>query len=1063
MAIDRLHPMSVCRASAGTGKTFTLAAYYVGLLLSGESYRNILAVTFTNKATAEMKERILGYLYSIATGTVDKNFLEKALMFSRFNASVSLDDATIVRRAEHCFRQMLLDYDSVQVSTIDSFLQTLLSGMAKMLDKGAGFRVELNLKQVIIHAVDRMLTTNMNERLRAIMAEYLQEQIGQERKWDVRGTIIEQALELFKEQVQMLISDGEVELDETVIRRYQQALSRWRSLPEMQNLQNMVAQAKIANEGANKPDRDYANAIARLERSMAGDRTLAKKDIFRALTEKKMEKNTDPLWQSICEQAKECLKRYYEYELTGKCLSDMRLMQSLLHEIRYTLQDDNRMLLAETANTLRAALKKGDADFILEKAGIRYKHIMIDEFQDTSTLQWEVFRPLIADVLAGEGHTLLIVGDVKQSIYRWRNGDWHIMAELGTETDPFVHYFNPAFAPLVRNFRSRRNVVQFNLSTMREVCALVDGVDASLYDEGYVGDENVATFYNTKNDGGFVRLRAYPKSASKSKDGSGSLAERTLRSERVTRDILDDMFATIKQLIDAGEQPSDILILVRTKKQADRVVKYYHSLSWCGQVRLVSSDSFRLEQSPSVQMIIHGLQAADDPVAKRFVDLNATTVQADWFAHLQAAATLPFYEYVQEVVRLLLCDADGVFLYDDIAYVNCFLDKVLDFVATEGSDKAAFLQYWEDKMREDAISASDTNAMRIMTVHSSKGLESKSLFIPFCNWEMLTTRHPPKLWCQACVTPLGNVPPLRQVPILWSKEMTYTAYKDDYEAEEKAQKIDNLNVLYVALTRAADNLYIYTDYKLNKKREVGMEHVGALMLHTYGLVTPLVEAFDAYEDDTKPCYVEYTVGQAPYIRPPKAAEKADLFSFRQVPEVQATLQSNSRQVRFRQSQESVLYGLFDERKAQEIIAHINIGNLCHDVLAQMETREDQQTVLDAYCARGVIANEEERQAVENLLNRAWSNAQMCQWFDGSWDLLREQSILVQGEERRPDRVMLSGSKAIVLDYKFGAKDPKYPKQVQEYMAVMQQLGYQEVEGYLWYAQEGVLETVQSKK
>ena len=155
----------------------------------------------------------------------------------------------------------------------------------------------------------------------------------------------------------------------------------------------------------------------------------------------------------------------------------------------------------------------------------------------------------------------------------------------------------------------------------------------------------------------------------------------------------------------------------------------------------------------------------------------------------------------------------------------------------------------------------------------------------------------------------------------------------------------------------------------------------------------------------------------------------------------------------------MLYGLFGEEKAQQMIAHINIGSLCHDILAHIETREDQQTVVDQYMQRGVIESEEQRREVESLLNLAWENPQMCEWFDGSWDLLREQAMMVNGEEKRPDRVMLKGDKAIVLDYKFGAPNPKYHRQVQEYMEVMRLLGYREVEGYLWYAQQAELERV----
>ena len=1100
MAMDFYHPMNVCRASAGTGKTFTLAAYYVGLLLSGESYRNILAVTFTNKATAEMKERILGYLYGIATGTGDEAFLKKALELTMthpdppYECTPKIKDfsgtpqgrESVRARAEQCFREMLLDYDNVQVSTIDSFLQTLLAGMAKMLGKAAGFRVELNLKQVITKAVDRLLTTDMSPALQQIMGDYLQEQLRQEGRWDIRQTLINLALDLYNEQVQMLVSDGKVELDEKTISAYKRSLDRWAQLPEMQNLQNMVAQAKNDNEALAKPDKDVGKAIMRIERSLAGDKTLPSKDWFRWLTENKLAKTTDPLLLSINEQAARCGKIYRECMLTRSCLNDMRLMKSLLQEIETCLQDENRMLLAKTANTLRNALKEGDADFVLEKAGIRYKHIMIDEFQDTSTLQWQVFRPLIADVLAGEGHTLLIVGDIKQSIYRWRNGDWHIMAELGTESDPFQAYYNKDFAPLVKNFRSRRNVVQFNLQTMMRVCELNDANRRvkALYDEGYKtlpipplkGGEiespfkgdleglNLSDFYNTKNDGGFVRLRVYPQCRASKKE-TASLAEQTLQKERVQQDILTDMFATIRQLLDKGERASDIMILVRKNDIAQQVVDFYNTqVDWHEQVRIVSADSFHIDQSQSVQMIINALLATDPAqnIARRYVDLHLPEnhpAKTNLQERLAATNDLPLYEQVQAIVRLLLCDEQGMFLGDDLAYVNCFMDKLMNYVATEGANRQAFLQYWADMMHTDSISAPDTNAMRIMTVHSSKGLESKTLFIPFCNWAVVDNTKHPNLWCEACVEPQGNVKRLKQVPVPWKQAMEGTDYEAAYIAEAEAQRVDNLNLLYVALTRAADNLYLYTDYPVQKTEVEIDHHVGTLLMNAYGLKEAALEAFENYSDETQPCFVEYTLGEEPYIHRPKQEQKADLFSFRCAEELPAAMQSNDDQVRFRQSQESMLYGLFGEEKAEQMIAHINIGSLCHDILAHIETREEQQAVVDQYMQRGVIESEEQRREVESLLNRAWENPRMCEWFDGSWDLLREQAMMVNGEEKRPDRVMLKGDKAIVLDYKFGAPNPKYHRQVQEYMEVMRLLGYREVEGYLWYAQQAELERI----
>ncbi|MCR5049726.1 MAG: UvrD-helicase domain-containing protein [Paludibacteraceae bacterium] len=1064
--IDLKHPLNVCRASAGTGKTFTLAAYYVGLLLSGESFRSILAVTFTNKATAEMRERIIQYLYGIAYKE-ENSFFQTAKKF--MIRDMQLSDAELRSRAERCFREMLLDYDNVQVQTIDSFLQSLQSGIAGVLHLSTGMNTELDINHVISTAVEQLLTTHLTDNIRELMDKYLNVQLDKDNRWDVRNAICAMAKELYNESVQSLDSQGKVVFDAGQIEAYREKLkTNWENNPRRKELSALVLPFKNkeftgANSGYLKTAIDYLTA------SLEDPEKVEKKYLFRGLTDTQYEKASAGKWTELPQDAvqaivqatdlgKQLCSDYYTYTLTVEFSHEMQLMSALRERINDILAQQDSVFLAETANRLCRALHSGDADFILEKAGVRYKHVLMDEFQDTSKLQWSVFRRLLDDVLATYGNTLLVVGDIKQSIYRWRNGDWHIMAELGKPNGAYADYNNAKFKNLSRSFRSCENVVRFNLSLFRHVVLSSSEQSQELfktiYDEGFQ-ENNLDDYYQTeKKSGGYVRFRAFAK---KSKEkGDESDASSYNPQEVMTY----DMFDAMENLLQNGAHASDLMVLVRRNKEAMFITGMKSQLSesdypFLSRTRFVSSDSYLLDASRDVLTVISALQymTTKDVLAARMI---AENTQRDVSLLQTISTSIPLYEMVSEIIRLLLCNEQGLYHGTETAYLDAFLDQTRTYVTRYGSCLKEFLEYWEDTLHSKAISTSADNAVRIMTVHSSKGLEAQTLFVPFCDWTREVGQIHPKVWCEG--KPQDMAEKIGFVPIQEGSKMEKSEYSAEYQEEHINMAIDNLNMLYVALTRARDNLYVSSCFSLNKDNKLGKnDHVGTYLLENTGLTTQIQHP-DELDSVWDMPYAEYAIGGKPVI----AGEKEESTEN----EIELQLCSNSDRVCFVQSQDSLLYTDYGE-EAERRAARIEIGNICHEVFARLTEKivshHDWQVqlnaILDDFETQGLIESPDQRKDVFFLVSKAWNDPLMQKWFRTPFVVEAEQALYMDGKEYRPDRVMVdkTAGKAIVVDYKFGARrDDKYSDQVRLYMRAMRLMNYDNVEGYLWYARTGEL-------
>ena len=1037
--LDKKRPITICKASAGTGKTYTLAAYYVGLLLSGEDFHSILAITFTNKATAEMSERILTYLYALSQGQ-ELPFLARVRSFMLRDAE--MPDSELARRAGVCFRKMLADYDNMHVMTIDAFLQTLLSGLASILHTSVGTSTELDIKHVIKTAVDQLVTTDLTDENLAIIERYSHFKLTQDTSWDIRSSLRQLAEKLYNEQAQILDSQEQIRFDaDFIAQRRAEIEQQWTNHPDVQQVRAILAELDSMDLSMPNGSRIKQGA-ENIRKSLESPKSLSSKDRFRGMTDNYRSEMLSGKWTKVPQRAidladegtrliRSLRTTYNTIQLTIAMSRDMELMASLQHIIQRNLSEANTALLARTASILSDALQKGDADFILEKAGIRYKHVLMDEFQDTSKLQWAVIEKLLMDVLASRGHTLLIVGDIKQSIYRWRNGDWHIMDGLIEGVNELTNErINERFTSLTKNYRSSEEVVRFNLSLFDHIIRTAnDPLITRIYDEGFDAAHLDRFYQADTKPGGYVCFKTF---------------EAHEHKEDTKTEMALEMFRTMEELLQKGMQPSDMLILVRSGKTDFPLLTRIHrelpvsEFPNLTKVPIVSERSFLLEASTSVNVIIAALrliQNNDDDIAAKQVVMYTGKSESIELIHKCVTRRTPLYEAVSELIRILLTN-EGRYDGQETAYINCLLDNIRDYVHSYGSRMADFLEYWDDTLHEKSIPASSIGAIRIMTIHKSKGLQAQTIFLPFCDWSK--DKPSDLLWCPVAPELEAGTD---QIPIYCGDEMSHSAYSEAYEEELQNARVDSLNMLYVALTRAEDNLYIYTDKPIE-------DHVGQY-------ITDFIGA-EEYEAGGVKVKVESGKGKGESLRP---------FSFEKTEEVdEAELWANSDQVRFIQSQEGMLYTDYGD-EAYRRMARMEEGTLCHEIFAGIRKIEDLENELDKFESQGLIKDAEQRKNLRALISSAWEGSpEMRDWFTAPWELHLEEPIYIHDREIRPDRVMINPetNEAIVLDYKFGKWEDEYIKQVLGYMDAMREIGYSHVRGYLWFARQNKLREVNSE-
>lgn len=1069
-------PLTVYKASAGSGKTFTLAVEYIKLLINNpQSYRNILAVTFTNKATEEMKMRILSQLYGIWKHLPDsRDYLDKII------DETSLSEDVVTQRAGIALNLLLHNYNYFRVETIDTFFQSVLRNLARELDLTANLRIGLNDIQVEEQAVDRLIDslTHQDIMLQWIM-KYIMENISDDRSWNIIGQVKQFGRTIFRDYYK----EQSKELNKLIgVKGFLEAYAKQMREIRANAQQQMKGYAQqffdiLENESIGVQDLSYGKTgvygfflklyNGQFDENIVGTRVTdcmtspekwySKKNCSRPeMVHMLADSTLMPLLRQAVEDRPRQWKLFKSADLTLSHLNQLRLLDYIDQKVREMNSEANRFLLSDTQQLLHELIKDSDSPFIFEKIGTQLEHVMIDEFQDTSTVQWQNFKVLLQECMSHTDTENLIVGDVKQSIYRWRSGDWRLLNAIDTD---FPHANEVMeIRPLKTNYRSERRIIDFNNAFFKEAAQQEYDSQRENYPQGA---EQLRNAYSDVE-------QLIPDK--RGNDGMVSVCLLPQRDYQAT--VLGMLTDTVSTLLDKGQKAQDIAILVRSNQYIPMVANYF--AEHLPEVRIVSDEAFRLDTSVSVNILVqtlHLLTHPDDLLAKATVAklyqrsvLGTSTAENElliksqpldellpetFVQHTQELLQLPLYELTERLYAIFELER----LHEQSAYICAFYDQLNRFTQDNSTDIDAFIDEWKETICSKTIQSCETDGIRILSIHKSKGLEFDNVLIPFCDWRL---EHSDILWCRPAESPFDALP---LVPVDFSqKQMMGTVFEQAYLDEHLQNIVDNLNLLYVAFTRASKNLFVIGRRETKNTRSTLIESV-----------LPKLElkgsTLEGKEDNNGPLtfvYGEMANNKEPLQNKEHKNASGNVF-LQPVTHKPITLTSFDAKVEFRQSNKSHEFIEGDD-EGQEL-SYIKIGSVLHNIFSTINTSADIDQALSQLQQDGVLYdNDVTREKVTNMLHKRLESNRVKDWFSDHWKLYNEYSIVFMKDgklmERRPDRVMTNGEETHVVDFKFGRPHEEYHEQVQEYMQLLRSMGLPNVKGWLWYVYSNKIEEVE---
>lgn len=1073
--------LTVYRASAGAGKTHKLTGEYLRLLFTQPAaFRRILAVTFTNKATDEMKGRIVEELYHLASGR-PSDYVD---MLSDI---YGLTEKQLRAQASQLLIALLHDYSAFNISTIDRFFQQTMRAFTREIGLQGGYGIEMDQDLVLTEAIDRLLgdlDKPENKELLGWLLKFTADKIEGGGEWNVRRDIKSLGKEVFKESYKAFSEAVCADIAD------KQALEQYRG--ELYAVIRAVeSEARQLGERGMKLIADYGlqpsdfkggsrSQMAYFQRLAQGEMKppAATFCAFADNEEGCYTKSASPAIRNriscvFQEGLNDCIKAvvalfsdltaYHTAKEVVRYYYTLGILTDISQQIARYREEKNVMLIADTTELLNKVIAGSNAPFIYEKTGTYIDHYMIDEFQDTSGMQWENFRPLMEESLAHQRDNL-IVGDVKQSIYRFRNSDWKLLDEQVQQDFAAEEVQEET---LKENWRSCRHIVDFNNALFTATPAVLQQLyNETLEDSSLTAEERA--LYATKVVSAYDK--SYQQVPPPFQQKLGHVRIEFLEETDETdwkEEAMQRLPEMLEQLQDQGYALKDIALLVRTNQEGARIAdallayKEKHP-SERYRYDILSDEALFVNRSPVVRLLIalfRYLRSPESETDERMAlyaycvltgglgDRSSAEAFEQQKKALLALGGLPLYDMTEGLYRLYADIIPG----SEQVFVQAFLDMVAEFSQKESPDLNRFLKWWDESGCRKTIATPDgQDAIRILTVHKSKGLGFKVVIVPFCDWEIdHKPTKPMVLWCHPRQSPFDR---LHLVPVRYGSILSNTYFAKDYFEERLHAFIDNLNTLYVAFTRSKEELLVMAPRpkKLHAQTQE-LEKVTSIASLLWASLCS--EVADTREGDL-------------LITLPESFDREQgLFELGHGWHPEAKREDNPieeiglgqlRSISFDDRLQLRLYGkgfFFDDKRRKH-------GTLMHEVLSRIQTTHDVAASVHHYRQLGIIDRQEAEQLTDRLLTLL-SQPQVAAWYDGRARVLNEVDILFgPAQSKRPDRVMIYDDQVVVVDYKFGKKQSRtYQGQVRNYLKLIRQMGYLQVKGYLWYIELDKIEEV----
>jgi ATP-dependent exoDNAse (exonuclease V) beta subunit len=1045
---------SIYDASAGSGKTYTLVKEYLKIILlssKNDAYRNILAITFTNKAVHEMKSRVVESLSEFSKDSPSEKALQLMHdILKEINENLEekshWNPKSIQEKAKSIIKNLIHNYAAFDISTIDKFTHKVIRAFAHDLNLPITFEVSLDTENLLTEAVDAIIAqAGEDETLTNLLVDFTMEKTDDDKSWDVSREIMDTGRLILNENNREEITH----FNNKTIAEFVEIKNKLGELSKQIEAEtvDLVTESLLLIEKNGIDLKSFSGGYfpKHLVSIQEGKFNPANKT-YHEFDDIKINKTAKDgaIIESIIPQLLELLKSIYTkfekrnfYEAFLKNITPLSLLNTVSNELAKIQKEQNILSIAEFNKLINEQIQNQPAPFIYERLGERYKHFFIDEFQDTSEMQWQNLIPLIDNALVsedlqGERGSLMLVGDPKQSIYRWRGGKAEQFIELSKDKNPFNNPDKKPFT-LDTNYRSYSEVIDFNNNFFGFLSKEFQNED---YKDLYLNHSHQKT--NSKK-GGFVSISFIPK----------------IEKEELDEDSLDRnelyLEATFKKIEESkanGFRNKDIVILTRKKSQGTAIANHLTE----NGIPILSSESLLIGASSEVQCVIHILR-----YLKNNNDLEAKANFLYYLANNQQDA-LPVHDFIFQGIeqknekefqiwlsqfglefsfensrKKSLYEATEIIISKVIpmakrnAYVQYFLDIVLERDIKNQAGISDFLTYWDKNGEKLSIPSPEGNdAVRIMTIHKSKGLEFPVVIFPFAEEDF--SRSPKqKMWLNADEEIVG-------LPkALVDKSSKVEGYGEDasqiYNQKKQEDLLDTVNVLYVALTRAEEQLHVIS--AMNIKRD------GSLPNNLSSFFIEFLE--DKGFEETN---FTYEFGQAKKLSVDTKTEKTTQV----IPQIASTLNPKSIKIAQR---ESVMWNT----KQQNAIEY---GNTIHEILSFIKIKNDIDLAITKAIENGLIVFTQ-KEEVTKTINEIVNHHDLIDFFAAGTKVLNEQTIIQkEGNLVKPDRMVLNSNNEIyLLDYKTGSHLPKYKAQLENYQNAIESMGFKVAKKSLIYIGEGI--------